>query len=288
MLESVIKLKNFASARRGLASGLLLLLSLLWPPAAWSQTETQSLDAGFRRMYNLEFEAAHTIFDKWEDMHPDDPLGPASSAAAYLFSEFDRLRILEMELFTDTKRLQKGRKLIPDPQVKSAFESKLAKADSIASDVLTLSPGEPNALFAQVLISGLRGDYAALIERRNKEGLDHLKSSRSTAEKLLAIDPSYYDAYLAIGIENYVVGLRSAPVRWVLRMSGAQTNKNEGIANLKITAEKGRYLAPYARILLAIAALRDNDPRTSRELLSGLVEEFPQNRLYRAELARLR
>ena len=73
----------------------------------------------------------------------------------------------------------------------------------------------------------------------------------------------------------------------LLRMSGAQANKSEGIAKIKITAEKGHYLAPYARILLAIAAVRDKDSRTARELLSGLVQEFPQNHLYRSELARL-
>jgi len=117
--------------------------------------------------------------------------------------------------------------------------------------------------------------------------LDLLKSSRSVAEKLIAIDPEFNDAYLAIGIENYVLGLRSAPTRWVLRLSGAETDRNKGIADLKITAEKGRYLAPYAQILLTIAAFRDHDVAAARSLLSELVREFPQNQLYRTELARL-
>jgi hypothetical protein len=107
------------------------------------------------------------------------------------------------------------------------------------------------------------------------------------AEQLLARDPSCYDAYLAVGIENYLLGLNPAPVRWLLRLTGAQTDKDEGIAKLRLTAEKGRYLAPYARLLLAIAALRDHDRQQARELLSGLAEEFPQNQLYRRELGRL-
>jgi hypothetical protein len=104
---------------------------------------------------------------------------------------------------------------------------------------------------------------------------------------LLALDPSYYDAYLAVGVENYLLGVNPAPVRWFLRIGGAETNKDDGIAKLRITAEKGRYLAPYARLLLAVAALRDRDRETARRLLSGLAEEFPQNRLYRKELAQL-
>jgi len=237
-------------------------------------------------MYNLEFEEAHEIFERWEQTYPDDPLGPASNAAAYLFSEFDRLQILEIELFTDNKDL-KDRRKVADPQIKAAFERKLAKADRLATEKLDQSSSDADALFAQVLANGLRGNYAALIEKRNGPALSFLKSSRSIAEKLIGIDPTYYDAYLAVGLENYLVGIRSAPMRWLLRMSGAQADKKEGIAKLKITAAKGQYLAPYARILLAIAAVRDKDSREARELLSGLIREFPKNRLYRSELARL-
>ena len=59
-----------------------------------------------------------------------------------------------------------------------------------------------------------------------------------------------------IGIENYILGIRSAPTRWALRLTGAQTNKEKGISNLKITAEQGRYLAPYARVHQCDAPIR--------------------------------
>jgi hypothetical protein len=262
---------------------------LILPPFAFSgaAADDVSLDAGFRQMYNLDFQTAHRTFEAWAELHPDDPLGPAANAAAYLFAEFDRLNILQIELFTDNKRIEKFRSVAPDATIRNSFEVELAKADQIAADVLSESPKDPNALFAQVLANGLRGDYAALIDKRNGDGLRYLKKSRVIAEKLLVIDPDYYDAYLAVGIENYLLGLRRAPMRWILRLSGAQTNKDQGIAKLKVTAEKGRYLAPYARLLLAIAALRNRDRDTAKELLAALAQEFPQNRLYRNELARL-
>jgi len=59
------------------------------------------------------------------------------------------------------------------------------------------------------------------------------------------------------------------------------------LKQLQIVAEKGRYLAPFARLLLAVAALRDKDVQTAKTLLAGLATEFPQNRLYEKELARL-
>jgi hypothetical protein len=238
-------------------------------------------------MYNLDFAAAHKTFEEWETLHPDDPLGAASNAAAYLFAEFERLHILEFDLFTDNRRIQNAEKRIADPANKSAFEAELAKADRIAEKTLSQSSEDRNALFAKSLTDGLRGNYAALVEDRKRDALGYLKSSRMAAEKLITIDPAYYDAYLAIGIENYLLGLRSAPSRWVLRLTGAETDKEKGLANLQTTADKGCFLAPYARVLLVIASLRDRDRDTAKKLLAALARDFPQNPLYRTELARL-
>jgi hypothetical protein len=76
-------------------------------------------------------------------------------------------------------------------------------------------------------------------------------------------------------------------VRWLLRLGGAQTDKQDGLSKLRLTAEKGHYLAPYARLLLAVAALRDRDRGQARSLLAGLAQEFPSNQLYQNELARI-
>lgn len=247
---------------------------------------SQLLDAGYREMYNLDFEGAHKSFQQYEHTHPQDPLGPVSNAAAYLFSEFDRLHILEVEFFMDNQKFSNREKLSPDPAVYAAFDKELNTATTIADGVLARSY-DSGALFAKVLANGLRGDYLALIEKRNLAGLSYMKAGRVLAEKLVSLDPSYYDAYLAIGVENYLLGVTVAPVRWFLRLGGAETNKDQGIANLKLTASKGRYLAPYARLLLAVAALRDQDRTGARNLLGELSHEFPQNDLFQREFARI-
>ena len=273
-------------AARWCLSGALILLAAMTCRAA-TGVDPVSLEAGYRQMYNLDFDAAHRTFAAWERTHPEDPLGPTSNAAAYLFAEFDRLHILESELFVDNEKFAKRQKLVPDTKVQSAFEGELKRGEEIANRALSRSAEDHAALFAKVLVGGLRSDYMALVEKRNFAALSTIKGSRILAEKLLSQDPSYYDAYLAVGVENYLLGVNSAPVRWLLRLGGAQTDKDQGIAKLRVTAEKGHYLAPYARLLLAVAALRDHDRSAARSLLSGLAEEFPRNPLYRKELARI-
>ena len=245
------------------------------------------LDLGYLQMYDLQFTAAHQTFADYGQLHPDDPVAPASDAAAYLFAEFDRLQILQSEFFVHDENFHHPKKLNSDPAVRRDFDAALAKADKLAANVLGAKPRDTNALFASILIMGLRSDFDGLIDKRDMSALASVKTSRITAEKLLAIDPSYYDAHLAVGVENYMLSLKAAPIRWFLQLGGARTDREQGIESLSITAEKGHYLKPYARLLLAVDALRRKDRDRARAILKDLALQFPHNRLYAEELARL-
>jgi hypothetical protein len=204
-----------------------------------------------------------------------------------LFAEFDRLHVLEAELFVNDDAYENRAKLSPDPRVKQEFDAEMERATKLSDAALARNPNDKNALFAKVMIYGLNGDYTALIEKRDLKGLSYIKQGRELADRLLAVDPTCYDAYIAVGVENYLLSLKPAPVRWFLHLTGAETDKETGLQKLRITAAKGHYLMPYARMLLAVAALRDHDPQQAKTLLQGLSREFPQNRLYASELAKL-
>lgn len=241
------------------------------------------IEQGFRQMYNLQFAEAHQSFQEWARRHPADPLGPASDAAAYLFSEFDRLHILQSEFFTQDQHFITDHKLTPDPALKRQFEASLASARSLASR----APDDPNAMFASLLAIGLHSDYLALIEKRYGASFQDMKAARALADKLLARDPQCYDAWIASGVENYMLSVKAAPVRWLLRLAGGETDRATGIQRLRMTAAHGHYLAPFASLLLAVAALRDRDTAQARGILDNLARAYPENPLYRQELARL-
>ncbi|HTB18630.1 MAG TPA: hypothetical protein VK708_10955 [Bryobacteraceae bacterium] len=269
---------------------LIAILAFLAAPAApviTAPSINPVIDRGYRQMYDLNFDDAHKTFAEWERDHPGDPLGPVSNAAAYLFAEFDRLNILHSEFFVDNGLFHHRPKLTPDAGVHQAFDQELEKSGSLADEILRRTPEDADALFARILTLGLRADYEALIERRDFDAMRVIKDSRATAEKLLMLQPNYYDAYLAVGVENYLFSLKPAPVRWMLQAGGAQTDRDKGVEDLRLTAEKGRYLSPYARLLLAVAALRSKDLPKARDLLGALAREFPHNRLYAQELAQL-
>lgn len=268
------------------ARGSILLAVLA---ATLGAAETPSLlDLGYRQMYNLEFNAAHASFAGHIQLHPDDAMGPASDAAAYLFGEFDRLHILQSEFFLHDENFRKQRHLTPDATTARLFHERIARARQLAAQRLAQAPKDANALLAMMLAQGLRSDYEGLIEERYMTSLASTRKSRLTAERLLALDPNCYDAWTAIGVENYLLSLKPMPVRWFLQLAGNSTDKEYGLQKLKLTAERGHYLKPFAQLLLAVAAMRAKDMARAEQLLYGLAAEYPRNHLYAEELARIK
>jgi len=244
------------------------------------------IDSGYHEMYDLHFNQAHATFQLYMTQHPEDPMGPVSNAAAYLFSEFHRTGVLDMQLFTDDDTYMHHSEN-PDPAIKKALDANLDKAEHLANAVLKSKPNDPRALFAKTLTYGLHADYASLVERKDLKGFQYTKQGSQYAHQLLQVDPHAYDAYLAVGMENYILGLKPAPVRWLLHMAGGETDKDLGEKDLELTAAQGHYLRPLAKLLLAVAAIRDKDKIKARDLLSSLAKEFPNNPLYAQQLAKI-
>ena len=265
------------------------LFAILMPAAFAADLNASAGDlySGWLKMYDLQFDQAHQIFGEWKQSHPADALGPASDAAAYLFSELARLGVLESELFVDDDKFEHRSKPHPDPQMKPRFDREIQQTEALADAALRISATDTNALFAKSLTYGLRADLASLLEKQDLAALKFTKQGRAIAERLQAADPKYYDGYLGGGVENYLLSLKPAPLRAFLWMTGSQVDRDKGLQELRLTAQNGHYLEPFAKLLLAVAALRDKNRDLARQLLSGLHTRFPDNPLYLRELDRL-
>jgi hypothetical protein len=268
-------------------AALMVILGALPALAADAVITRPPLDRGFQLLYSLDFDGAHNIFAAWEQSHPDDPMGPTADASGLLFSEFHRLGVLESQFFESDKRFENRPKLNTDPAVRDRFNAAIQKAEGIAHGRLAKNPKDRDALFALTLTSGLQGDYAALIEKRSLASLKFTKEATGWAEQTLAVDPNCYDAYLASGFSKFIIGSLNAPMRWLIRLGGISGDKQAGIKELQLTAAHGRYLAPFANILLAMAYVHEHDKPRARELLASLRDQFSTNPLFAREIARL-
>jgi len=245
------------------------------------------LEAGFRLLYELKPVEARAQFETWQKAHPQDPLGYASEAASYLFEECYRQGVLTSDFFLDNKRFLGDIPLKPDPQLRAAFFASDKQTQDLAQLRLKTNPDDPNALFAMSLGLGLQADYASLIDKRQLDSLRKIREADTYSNKLLKVVPDAADAYLGLGTANYIIGSLPGPKKVFLGFAGIHGDKNKGIQQLETTANHGYYLRPFAKILLALTALREKKPEVAREQLTELVAEFPENALFAGELAKL-
>jgi hypothetical protein len=269
------------------AVALVFLVASLVSAQARAQSTDQILDQSYRAMYNLQFEEALKKAGDAQALAPDDPLPWMAKACALLFREFDRLHILTSEMFTSDEKFSSRRAHTWEAPLRKEFDDALGHAEVLAQQRLARDKNDAKGLFAMAIVNGLRADDAALIGKKNLAALGYTKAANGYADRLLSRAPDYYDAYVATGMGKYLIGGKPAPVRWVLRLGGLKGDQEEGLRELRKAAEHGRYLKPFATILLAFDDLRHKDRVEARKKLAWLSEQFPNNVHFPEEMAKL-
>jgi hypothetical protein len=257
------------------------------PPTGPSVNTEAALQAAYARLYDFDFKGAHEILDRQRQLDPQSPLVLAVKCAAYLFAELDRLKILELDFFTDDDKVVDRRKLIPDPAVRQKFFDTVAESDRLANARLAVKPDDPDGLLALCMTTGLVTDYAALVEKRRFGSFSLAKKSHVWAKKLLALNPPVVDAYMTFGTAEYIVGSLPFFFRWFVHLDSVEGSKSKGVEELTLVAQQGKYYGPFARMLLSVIALREKHPEEAERLLAGLAKDYPDNLLVRKELARV-
>ena len=240
----------------------------------------------FNRLYNYDFATAHAMLDERQRAEPADPLPYSVRAAVYMFSEFERLQILETDFFVDDENMVdgQGHRQKPDPEVKRRLFATLDEARARAGVILASDPNHRRALLAMVMAAGVAADYVGFVERRQWKGMSLTRETNRYAQRLLALKPPVYDAYMNVGSLEYVVGSLPFFIRWFVRFDRIEGDKRKGIEQLKLVAQHGTYYGPFARILLAVASLREGKLADARLIVAQLAANFPENPLLKREL----
>ena|SRR6516165_4270169 len=246
-------------------------------------TAVPELSAGFDLLYEQKFAEARQTFVSWESRNLEDPFGEVAVAASYLFEELYFQGVLTSDFFLNEKRFLHGIDGRPNPERMSHFGEALARARELAMVRQKTNPNDGEALFALTLAAGMESDAESILQKKHLAGLKHMKEANKYAESLLAGYPDAVDAYIALGIANYIIGSQTAGSRFALWFDGIHGNKKLGMEQVAKTAENGRYLRPFAKILLALAACREKQVALAQKLLRELSEQYPASELFVSE-----
>jgi hypothetical protein len=245
------------------------------------------LKEGFRLLYVQKYPEAREKFSAWTSDHPEDPFGFVATAASYLFEEFYRQGVMTSDFFLDDKKFLRGIEGKPDAERMKNFRAELEQTRKLSTARLAKDKNDAPALFALTLAAGMESNADSILEKKHVDGLKRMKEANEHAKLLLAQRPDANDAWVAPGSADYIIGCLSGGVRMVLWFGGVHGDKKLGMELVGKTAEKGRYLEPFAKVLLALAARREKQGALATRLLHELTEEFPDSPLFAAEYAKV-
>ncbi|HUL14919.1 MAG TPA: hypothetical protein VLV88_02900 [Terriglobales bacterium] len=280
------------------AFAFLVLAGLLFVFASFSQasavpagdspafTDVPVLAEGYQHLYEQKFPEARAEFSAWAGEHPEEPFGQDSLAASFLYEELYRQGVLTSDFFLNEKKFLRGIDGKPDPERMQEFQDSLEKARDLAHKLLEKNPQDADALFSLTLAAGMESDANSILLKKHMNALKQMKEANEYAKQLLAERPDALDAYVALGSANYIIGCLSGTTRFVLWFGGVHGDKQLGMQQLQKTADGGRYLRPFAKILLALAARREKKLPLAQKLLHELSDEFPSSPLFAAEYAK--
>lgn len=265
------------------------ILALLFASSlgVYAAVPGDSIGAAFDRLYNFDFAGAHRALDTHLAAKPKEPLGFAVRSSVLLFEELQRLQILESEFFADDRKLTDKRKLEPDGERRRQLFDAIALAQKYGGEILVREPGHADALFAVSLSYGVTADYQVLIEKKFFAWLTPAKESHAYALRLIGGHPGYADAHVSTGLAEYLIASLPFFVRWFVKFDQVEGTKAAAIRKLQQAADGGRYLRPFAKLLLAVAYLRDKKPAQTRTYLAELARDYPENLLIRRELEKV-
>jgi hypothetical protein len=241
------------------------------------------LDRGYAELYHLRFPEGRRLFQEFERAYSGNAMGPASVAASFLFEEFETHRVLTSEFFLDDDTLLGGIKGKPNVVRMQSFQMASELARSQAETTLRADPADADALLAGTMVFGMRANASVLIEKESLEALKFTREGDAWGRRLLAAAPSRKDGYMALGASSYIIACLPFYKRAIVRIGGIKGDRKTGMDLMAEAARNGRFLRPYAKILLALACLRENQAARARALMSELVTEFPQSPLFRRE-----
>jgi hypothetical protein len=242
------------------------------------------LEKGFRDLYELNFKGAREQFLAYQKMRPDDPLGKSAEAASFLFEEFNSKGVLTSEFFLNDDRFLGGLEGKPAENRNKAFLDANHQAHDMAKKALKQNPHDTHALLVLTMTDGLESNYAAMIEKKQLPALSLMRQAEGESNQLLAIDPNAKDAYVALGMSNYVIGCLPSFKRAFLWFGGVHGDRTRGIQQMKSAADGGHYFQPFAKILLALAYEREHQKDRAQPLLAELSAQFPSNPIFAHEL----
>jgi len=243
----------------------VLLPATLFPAAkpegkSGEATLMSSYEAVIDMYLSEHFDEAITLSGKIRQDYPDDPAGAFGLISTYQALRWNyRVRLYEVEI-----------------------DSLIDLCITLSENVIKRDRRDPRGHFYYGCALGFRMLKSARLHKWIAAFRDARQLPKSF-KKTLAYDPEFYDAHYGLGLYQYWLGAKGA-MRY---LPGASGKRKNGIAEMQLAADKGRFLKVNALYGLLAAHNNEKDYPAALAISEKLLQHYPKNPNLRYRRGRL-
>lgn len=229
---------------------------------------------------NLRLDQALCLYQQAVAADPNDPAAYRALASAYLFKIAFRRGAVTMDEFLDGDARDDSVSVAKPPaDLAAGFHTNADRALRLAEQAVAARPNDTDAHFQLGAAIAMLASYSATVDGQIFEAFKLARRAYKEETRALELDPRRQDASLIVGLYQYIVSMRSLPVRWMARISGIGDDKSKGIALVEAAARYPGATQTDARLALVLIYNRERRYDDALAALSELQARYPNNRL---------
>ena len=262
--------------------GLSLFLCFPRPLVAQNLREAEFVteaQEAFQQLYNLDHAGAKQTFLALKSRYPTHPAPALYVATTIWLHELFVRQELDLSLFIAPGYFDETTPKVMDPEDRRAFHEGVEESQQLAEEILKVDPGHQDARYFLGLSYGVLGSFAVTVDHKTNQAFGYGKKAYQYHRDLVNEDADYYDAYMSVGVYEYIVDNLPWYIKWLAVLIGYRGSEERVFEYLNLAAEKGLYVSDDARVMLMVLLVREKEYQEALAQASFLHQTYPGNYL---------
>ncbi len=213
------------------------------------------IQEGINSIYDIDFPAALDKFQQAKSLAPNDMRGPFFESTVYFWKAMFNTNKNDYETYLD-------------------HSDKIIKRCEDATDA---NPDDLDAQFYMGWTYTIRATLIYLIDQNVIKAASDVKDGNKALTFVIEKNPAYYDAYLGLGIYNYMLGMIPRKLKFLTDILGFKGDREAGKKQLTLASEKGTYTTTEAKFYLTLLSWREENYTAAEDYASQLINLYPKS-----------
>jgi tetratricopeptide (TPR) repeat protein len=242
---------------------------------------------GFDYVYNLDYEEARAAFENLRQQYPRHPGPPLYLALTLWQRELFRRQDLGLDRLVSPESFMQATGRQMPVEDRNAFLKYIGESQAFSRAILNERPGDRDARYFLGAAHGALAAFALTIEHDKRETFRQGRQAYQYHLGIVMEQPDYYDAYVTLGLYEYVVANLPWYVKWIAQIAGYKGTQERSFKYLRTAIARSRFVSVNARNLLVVLCLREKLYDEALQNAQFLHSEYPRNFLLHLNVAQI-